>query len=193
MMLAPAAQRRFGSAGTVGEALRAARARVPRLDADVLTAHALGCPRGALYAFPERAVSTSDARRLSGFLDRRERGEPVAYILGEREFWSLRLSVDSRVLIPRPETECLVEAVLARVGDAPALLDLGTGAGTVALALAASRPNARVVGVDRDAGCLALARRNAERLGLAATFRLSDWFSALAAEERFDAFQVALP
>ena len=172
--------------GTVGEALDAARGVLPRLDADVLTAHALGCSRDTLYAFPERAMPTDDARRLAGFVRRRRRGEPLAYIVGQREFWSLTLCVDPRVLVPRPETECLVEAALARIGDIATVLDLGTGSGAIALAVAASRSNARVVGVDRDSGCIDVARQNAARLELTATFRQSDWFSALDPSERFD-------
>ncbi len=139
-----------------------------------------------MYAFPERPVSARRARRLDGWVDRRQRGEPVAYILGEREFWSLPLRVDSRVLIPRSETECLVEAALARIGREAKVLDLGTGCGAVALAIAASRPNARVLGADRDPGCVHVARGNARRLGLTATFVLSDWYRAFPAGERFD-------
>ena len=156
------------------------------MDADVLTAHALGCPRSALYAFPERSVPARGARRLSGLVDRRQRGEPIAYILGEREFWSLPLRVDPRVLIPRPETECLVEAALARIGEGAKVLDLGTGSGAVALAIAASRPKAHVLGADREPGCVHVARENARRLGLTAAFVVSDWCSALRASERFD-------
>ncbi|MDE0350169.1 MAG: peptide chain release factor N(5)-glutamine methyltransferase [Gammaproteobacteria bacterium] len=173
-------------AGTLGASLDAARRDLARLDADVLTAHALGCSRDTLYAFPERPVSAGQGRRLAAFVRRRARGEPLAYIVGRREFWSLALRVDPRVLIPRPETECLVEAALARIGDAATVLDLGTGSGAIALAVAASRPNARVVGVDRDTGCIDVARENAARLGLTAVFRQSDWFSACGRHERFD-------
>ena len=172
--------------GTVGASLDAARGVLPRLDADVLTAHALGWSRDTLYAFPERAVGTDDARRLAGFVRRRRRGEPLAYIVGQREFWSLPLRVDPRVLVPRPETECLVEAALARIGDCATVLDLGTGSGAIALAVAASRPDARVVGVDRNTGCIDVARENAARLGLSATFLRSDWFSAFDRSERFN-------
>ena len=172
--------------GTLGASLDAARGELSRLDADVLTAHALGCSRHTLYAFPERAVSDDQVRRLAGFVRRRRRGEPLAYIVGRREFRSLTLRVDPRVLIPRPETECLVEVALARIGDTAAVLDLGTGSGAIALAVAASRPGARVVGVDRDADCIDVARENAARLGLSAVFRRSDWFSAIGGNERFD-------
>ncbi|MYE84611.1 MAG: peptide chain release factor N(5)-glutamine methyltransferase [Gammaproteobacteria bacterium] len=172
--------------GTLGAALDTARGALDRLDAEVLTAHAVGCSRGTLYAFPERPVSAKQARRLTGLVRRRQRGEPLAYIVGWREFWSLTLRVDARVLVPRPETECLVEAALTRVADHATVLDLGTGSGAIALAVAASRPHARVVGVDRDAGCIRVARENAARLGLTAAFRHSDWFSAFRRNERFD-------
>ena len=171
---------------TLGDCVAAARSALPRPDADVLTAHAVGCARNTLYAFPERPVSTADTQRLGGFLDRRQRGEPVAYILGEREFWSLPLRVDARVLIPRPETECLVEAALEHIEDGTRVLDLGTGSGAVALAVATARPDADVVGVDLDPGCIDVARENAKELGVTVQFVQSDWFSALEAWRRFD-------
>lgn len=172
--------------GTIGASLDAARDVLPRLDADVLTAHAIGCSRGTLYAFPERAVRADDARRLAGFVRRRKRGEPLAYLVGRREFRSLTLRVDPRVLVPRPETECLVETALVHIADTATVLDLGTGSGAIALAIAAARPEARIVGVDRDTGCVEVARENAAQLGLTATFRESDWFSAFGRGERFD-------
>lgn len=173
-------------AETIGELLDATRGALPRLDADVLTAHAIGCSRGTLYAFPERVVRADDARRLAGFVRRRKRGEPLAYIVGRREFRSLTLRVDPRVLVPRPETERLVETALVHIADTAAVLDLGTGSGAIALAIAAARPEARVIGVDRDRGCIDVARENATQLGLTATFRESDWFSACGQGERFD-------
>ena len=173
-------------AATLGDCVDAARRALPRPDADLLTAHAVGCARNSLYAFPERPVSTADTQRLAGFLDRRQRGEPVAYILGEREFWSLTLRVDARVLIPRPETECLVEAALGHIEDGARVLDLGTGSGAVALAVATARPDADVIGVDLDPGCIDLARENARGLGVTVQFMQSDWFSALDAGRRFD-------
>ncbi len=145
----------------------------------MLTAHALRQRSSALYAFPERAVSEALARRHANCIERRRRGEPVAYITGERGFWNLTLAVDRRALIPRPETECLVEAALARMSRRARVLDLGTGSGAVALAVAASCPTANVHGVDCDPDCVALARHNAERLGISAAFFESDWFSAV--------------
>ena len=113
-------------------------------------------------------------------MDRRKRGEPVAYITGKREFWSLMLRIDNRALIPRPETECLVEAAVQRLTVAqPRVLDLGTGCGAVALAIAKTRPSAHIVGVDRDPRCVELARDNAFRLGIPVQFETSDWFTSV--------------
>ena len=167
---------------TLGACLASARAALPRTDAELLTSHALQQQSSALYAFPERRVSESLARRHADCIERRQRGEPVAYITGERGFWNLTLAVDRRALIPRPETECLVEAALTRISPEPRarVLDLGTGSGAVALAVAANCSKANVEGVDCDPGCVTLARWNAERLGVGATFYESDWFSTVA-------------
>lgn len=164
------------AANSWGACLATAQARLPRLEADVLTARALGTTRSALYAFPERPASPAGCARTRSFVARRHGGEPVAYILGEREFWSLPLRLDARALVPRPETECLVAAALTRLADGGRALDLGTGCGAIALALACERPRATVVGVDASAPCVALAAENAERLGLRATLRVSDWY-----------------
>ncbi len=164
---------------TLGACFASARAALPRAEAELLTAHALQQQSSALYAFPERRVSVALARRHASCLERRRNGEPVAYIIGERGFWNLRLAVDRCALIPRPETECLVEAALARTSPHPRVLDLGTGSGAVALAVAANCPTANVEGVDCDPDCVALARRNADSLGIRATFYESDWFSAV--------------
>lgn len=164
---------------TLGRCFASARAALPRVEAEVLTAHALRQRSSALYAFPERAVSAALARRHANCIERRQRGEPVAYITGERGFWNLTLAVDRRTLIPRPETERLVEAALARMSPGASVLDLGTGSGAVALAVSASCPAANVHGVDCDPDCVALARHNAQRLGINATFFESDWFSAV--------------
>ena len=164
---------------TLGACFASARAALPRFEAELLTAHALRQQSSALYAFPERRVPARLARRHADCIERRQRGEPVAYITGERGFWNLTLAVDRRALIPRPETECLVSAALARLSGARRVLDLGTGSGAVALAVAGDCPAADVEGVDRDPGCVALARRNAEDLGIRAAFYESDWFSAV--------------
>ena len=165
------------AANSWGACLAAARVGLPRLEADVLTARALETTRSALYAFPERRASPDRFDLAQSFASRRRCGEPVAYIVGEREFWSLPLRVDARALIPRPETECLVAAALARLADGERALDLGTGCGAVALALASERPRATVVGVDASAPCVALAKENAERLRLQLALCVSDWYA----------------
>lgn len=156
----------------------------PRLDAELLLAAALGKPRSFLHTWPERVVSGEAAERYASYLERRRQGEPVAYILGHQGFWSLDLEVAPHTLIPRPDTELLVETALALVTLPQArVLDLGTGTGAIALALACERLGWQVTGVDRISEAVALAERNRERLGLGnAAFRESHWFSALGAE-----------
>ena len=154
------------------EALRDAERRLeragvdsPRVDAELLVAHVVGVSRTGLYADPERDV---DADALERLLVRRESREPLAYVLGEWGFRRLTLRTDGRALVPRPETEIVVERALALVRDLPAprVLDVGTGSGAIALALADEHPAARVTAVDTSAAALELARENAERLGL---------------------------
>lgn len=159
-----------------------------RLDAELLLAAALGKPRSFLHTWPERIVSTEAAVMFAGYLQRRRTGEPVAYILGQQGFWKLDLEVAPHTLIPRPETEMLVEAALELVpGFAPAdILDLGTGTGAIALALANERQQWRVTAVDRVPEAVALAERNRQRLQLNnAAVLSSHWFSALEGR-RFD-------
>ena len=140
--------------------------RLPRADADALLGRALGIERARLYAFPERTVTEHRARRLDAWIERRCNGEPVAYIVGSREFWGLELEVTPDVMIPRPDTETLVEAALDMIEGGDRVLDLGTGSGAVALAIKSQRPDADVTASDIDPECLALARRNAAALGL---------------------------
>ncbi|BBP85426.1 release factor glutamine methyltransferase [Pseudomonas sp. Pc102] len=158
-----------------------------RLDAELLLAAALGKPRSFLHTWPERVVSGEAAELYASYLARRRNGEPVAYILGRQGFWSLDLEVAPHTLIPRPDTELLVETSLALVPAAPArVLDLGTGSGAIVLALACERPLWRLIGVDRIDDAVALAERNRVRLQLDnVEFRESHWFSTLGAE-RFD-------
>jgi release factor glutamine methyltransferase len=158
-----------------------------RLDAELLLAAALGKPRSYLRTWPEREPSAEQLSAFAALLERRRAGEPVAYILGHQGFWSLDLEVAPHTLIPRPDTELLVETALQLAPATPLrVLDLGTGTGAIALALASERGGWKVTGVDRIAEAVALAERNRQRLQLSnAEFRLSSWFDALAGE-RFD-------
>jgi release factor glutamine methyltransferase len=163
----------------VAEALRALEPREARL----LLARASGFSEASVLAHPERELPGEAEARFRDFAARRARGEPIAYIVGEREFYGLPLAVTPAVLIPRPETELLVELALrAAFGSA---LDLGTGSGAVALALKRHRPAARVVAVERSAAALAVAQRNALKLRLDVEIRHGLWFAPVAGE-RFD-------
>lgn len=153
----------------------------PQLDAELLLAHALGKPRSYLRTWPERELEADQLAAFQASLGRRRQGEPVAYILGHQGFWSLDLEVAPHTLIPRPDTELLVETALDLLPATPlAALDLGTGTGAIALALASERGGWRVTGVDRVEEAVALAERNRQRLKLGnASFLHSHWFSAL--------------
>ncbi len=153
-----------------------------RLDTEVLIAHALGLDRAGLIAIQSRTIDTEAQRKIESLLQRREHGEPVAYITGQREFWSLPFTVTPAVLIPRPETELLVERALARITadtDVTAV-DLGTGSGAIALAIARERPRARVVATDASPEALEIARKNAAALGIdRIEFRQGEWLAPL--------------
>ena len=152
------------------EQLEAAGVDDARLDAELLLAAALGCERADLYAEPERELDESSAEAFGAMVERRMRREPVAYVLGRAHFRRLELEVDHRVLIPRPETELLVE--LAR--DRQRVLDVGTGSGAIALAIANERANARVTGIDNSPEAIEVARSNAARLGIDVEFLIAD-------------------
>jgi release factor glutamine methyltransferase len=165
------------------QAAAAGGAATPELDAEVLLAHVLSVSRAYLRSHPE-ASAGERAGEYHALLDRRARGEPLAYLTGTREFWSLPLTVTPVVLVPRPETELLVERALAlRSEPHGRVADLGTGCGAVALALASERPRWQVTATDVSAQALEVARANAARLGLLAIdFRLGSWFTPLVAE-----------
>ena len=160
----------------------------PRLDAELLLCRVLGQGRSYLFTWPERPLTAAQSAAFEGLVERRAGGEPVAHILGERGFWTLDLKVTPDTLIPRPETELLVEAALARIPADAAwqVADLGTGSGAIALAIAAERPNSHLCAVERSAAALAVARENAETQGLDnIEFLQGDWFVPLQGR-RFD-------
>lgn len=168
--------------------LREARERIDEVDARVLLAHALERSSAWLFAHGDDIIEADALDRFETLLARRARGEPVAYLTGRRAFWSFELMVSADTLIPRPETELLVELALERLpaGSESRVADLGTGSGAIALALAHERPQARVVALDVSAGALDIARANARELGLRnLEFRQGDWLQPLA-DERFD-------
>ncbi len=166
--------------------LAAAVARLgERADAEALLLHVLQQPRSWLFAHADEVPDMDVQTAYATLVERRAAGEPVAYITGRRGFWSLELEVTSATLIPRPETELLVELALQRLPSVAAcnVADLGTGSGAVALAIARERPRARVVATDASAAALAVAQRNAQRLGLGnVAFVHGDWLAPLAGQ-----------
>ena len=164
------------------------RSESPRLDAELLLGKTLGCSRSALIARGNETVTDESQIRYGGLLEQRMHGAPVAYLTGVREFWSLSLTVSPAVLVPRPETELLVERALQLLpaNEPCSVLDLGTGSGAIALAIASERPAAHVTGVDISPGALAVAAQNARHLGCAnVDWQLGSWFDALGLA-RFD-------
>lgn len=187
-----------GSQVSVAECLRrapelAAVSDSARLDLELLLCQILERDRIWLYTWPEALLNDAQRLEFERLLARRLAGEPLAHITGRRDFWSLSLQVDASTLIPRPDTESLVEATLECFADDPgnqprALLDLGTGTGAVALALASEKPHWQLLGLDLSPVAVELAERNRVELGLTnVEFWQSDWFSALSGAERFDA------
>lgn len=174
---------------TVATLLRMAGTRLanasstPRLDAEILLAHVLQISRSQLFAHPEQRVADKQLRLFALLVVARHKGRPVAYLTGQRDFWSLSLKVSPATLIPRPETEVLVEQALRHVpvGARWYLLDLGTGSGAIALALAKERPHCRVTAIDVSGSALEVARENAKSLGLQnVEFLQGDWFTPIA-------------
>ncbi|QPG04654.1 peptide chain release factor N(5)-glutamine methyltransferase [Salinimonas marina] len=174
----------------IGEAIRWGASQLtdsesPVLDARVLLSEALEASLTYLLTWPDKAVTGSALMTYKNFIQQRASGQPVAYITGQREFWSLRLKVSPDTLIPRPDTETLVEQALARLPATPCrICDLGTGTGAIALALASERPQDTLLGVDRIAAAVTLARENARRNNIDhAQFMQSSWFDELAGQQ----------
>lgn len=159
-----------------------------RLNAELLIGHALGLKRMQLYLQFERPLSEPELEKIRPLVKRRGNREPLQYIVGELEFGGVKLKVDRRALIPRPETEYLIELIMPRCLTAPeSVLDLGTGTGAIALALAKAYPEAKVTAVEKSLEALALAHENSAANGMSERVRLlqGDWFSAIPAEEKF--------
>jgi release factor glutamine methyltransferase len=160
----------------------------PRLDAEVLLAYILNKPRSFLYAHDDQDITTGEIEKFNLLVEQRMHGKPIAYLVGHKEFWNLDLFVDENVLIPRPETELLVEIVLQKF---PAdknlkIADLGTGSGAIALSLAKERPLWQIFATDNSVAALAVAKRNAEKYAINnVTFCLGNWINALPAK-KFD-------
>ena len=168
--------------------LLSATSESPRLDAELLLARALDVPRSYLFAHPDDEMDQDAADRYSDVVERRRRGMPMAYITGEKEFWSMSLIVTPDTLVPRPETETLIDQALLRLPRRAQLrvLDLGTGSGAIALALARERPACHVVATDVSTGAIAVARENARRLLIPnVEFLEGDWLAPVA-EQQFD-------
>lgn len=178
---------------TIGDALRVAQSKIDRIDAQMLIAHALHLSRASVIANADRALTPEQALMLELQIAARERGVPVAQIIGAREFYGRTFQINEHVLIPRPETEILIEQALAPVSKQKwlktpvnrrlSILDLGTGSGAIAITLALELPHASVTAVDRSPHALALARANATKLGANVAFLESDWFQAVAGKQ----------
>jgi release factor glutamine methyltransferase len=172
------------AAGATVQALQAALP-LDALENRILLCHALGLTRVGLITQSERTVTVDEAAALNALVARRQHGEPIAYIVGRREFFGLDFTVSDAVLIPRPDTELIVELAIERLPQRGRALDMGTGSGAIAVALAHTRPDAHMTALDVSAAALDVARANAARNGATVRFLQSDWFAALG-DERFD-------
>jgi release factor glutamine methyltransferase len=174
------------------ETLRRAGGPTPALDADVLLAHALGVPKETVVAHPEAELTAEEGSRFDALVAKRAAGVPVAYLRGYKEFYGLRFAVDARVLVPRPETETIVDAVRTYAAGRPlTVVDVGTGSGAIAVALAASEPRLRVIATDVSSDALAVARANAQAHGARVEFRQGDLLAPIS--ERVDVVAANLP
>lgn len=173
---------------TLAVALKSAGERVGRLDARLLAGHVCGLSHAQLITANDRALSADEQHKLERLVARRAAGEPLAYLVGEAGFFGRTLTVSPAVLVPRPETEELVERALGWLAETakPSVLDLGTGSGAIALTLALEKPDAQVVAVDLSADALMVARSNGARHQARVDWRQGNWYSAISADERFD-------
>lgn len=169
---------------TLAGALRAASRQIERLDARLLLEHVTGCRHADFIARGDTLLSAAQQQQLAALIERRLAGEPLAYLVGSAEFRGLTLAVSPAVLVPRADTELLVDLALERIAglQAPRIADLGTGSGAIAIAIAVARPDASVTAVDRSPEALAVAAANAVRHGAAIRFLASDWYQALAGD-----------
>jgi len=152
---------------------------LPRLDCELTLCHILEVNRASILARPERPLSANQLVEINRWADALRNNVPFAYLVGEQEFWGLNLAVSPHVLVPRPETELLVESALALLQNGASLLDLGTGSGAIALAIASERDDAKVTATDISTDALLVAKQNAETLGIEVTFQESRWLESL--------------
>jgi release factor glutamine methyltransferase len=172
----------FQAGESIDAALRGQRAALPQLEVRMLLEHVTRLTRVQTITQSGRALSAEEAQQLTALCARRLAGEPMAYLIGEREFYGLALQVDAAVLIPRPETELLVELALQHLPPRARVLDMGTGSGAIAIAIAHSRPDVEVWALDASAAALQVAQRNAARHDARVRFLQSDWYAAVGAQ-----------